>query len=398
VARPKPDYDVLVIGAGPAGIACAYQLEQAGLRYKVVDRAPIIGSTWNSLYPSLKLNTSRFFSHMPGMRFPLRYGFFPSGKQYYAYLEEFVSRHDFNIQLGVHIDRVYPDDPGWCVEWHTDDESGSDWYPAVISATGRFNSPILPEIEGMDAFEGALIHASDYLGAEPFTGKRVMVVGNGPSGVDIASELGKRAATPVLLAQRTGVELRPRYPYGLPKHLWIIIAEKLPRFLGDWLLQRVINAQYPERDTEGIKTPPPGIESSAASGTRGRELIDAVKLGRVKSVDAPVCFYPDGVEVENGDRYPVEAVIMATGYRPALFDYLEIDYEKTGLDGQGWPQRLDDLDEGGLRQVRGYPGLYLAGVFYKGKGAMYNFNTEAASAVTEIQAHLSRIEHAPATP
>ena len=76
---PLAPEDVLVIGAGPAGIASAYCLEQAGISYKVVDRADIIASTWARLYPSLQLNTSRWFSKMHGKPFPLNYGIFPSG-------------------------------------------------------------------------------------------------------------------------------------------------------------------------------------------------------------------------------------------------------------------------------------------------------------------------------
>ena len=81
--------DVLVIGAGPAGIATAYALEQANISYKVVDRAQVIGSTWCSLYPSLTLNTSRYYSHMPEVPFPREYGIFPTGGQYYDYLDEY---------------------------------------------------------------------------------------------------------------------------------------------------------------------------------------------------------------------------------------------------------------------------------------------------------------------
>ena len=104
--------EVLVIGAGPAGIACAAALEKAGIACCVIDQAHVIGSTWDSLYPSLKLNTSRFYSHMPGMKFPLRYGIYASARQYYDYLLDYVARHDFNIRLGVRVERVAPA-AGW---------------------------------------------------------------------------------------------------------------------------------------------------------------------------------------------------------------------------------------------------------------------------------------------
>src|SRR5688572_25179136 len=182
MAASRAAEDVLVIGAGPAGIASAYALEKAGIRYKVIDRAQVIGSTWDSLYPSLRLNTTRFFSHMPEKRFPLRYGFYPTGRQYHDYLLEFVREHHFNIHLGIEVQCVAPEGKLWRVE-----TSAGTWlYPTVISATGVWNNPVMPEIRGMQDFEGTLIHAHDLRGAEQVAGQRVLVVGCGPSGVDIA--------------------------------------------------------------------------------------------------------------------------------------------------------------------------------------------------------------------
>ncbi len=383
--------NVLVIGAGPAGIASAYALEQANISYKVVDRATEIASTWNSLYPSLRLNTSRFFSHMTGQKFPLHYGLFPTGKQYHVYLREYVKDHDFNIQLGVSVTRVSQDGEGWRVEMDTPDGPASEWVPCVISASGRFGKPLLPNIDGRDDFAGELIYAHDYKGPDAYRGKRVMVVGNGPSGVDIATELGDYAQTPVLLSQRTGVVLRPMYPYGLPKHAWLILSEMLPDWIGKPLYKHVTNATYSEKNLRGIKTPGPDTMTTSARGTRGRGLINAVQAGKVISVDGPTQFHANSVTVANGDTHEVDAVIMGTGYAPVLYDYLDIDINER--DSQDWPSRLDVLDEGGMRQVKGYPGLFLVGVFYKGKGAMYNFNTEAEQATREIQERLNTLRH-----
>ena len=105
--------DVLVIGAGPAGINSAYALEQAGISYKVIDRADIVGYTWANLYPSLSLNTSRFYSHLPEEPFPLSYGIYASGQQYHDYLLGYVAERDFNIQLGIDVQRVAPAGNMW---------------------------------------------------------------------------------------------------------------------------------------------------------------------------------------------------------------------------------------------------------------------------------------------
>jgi hypothetical protein len=288
----------------------------------------------------------------------------------------------------VTVHRVYQDGDGWRAET----SEGSEWHPAIISATGRFGAPIMPHFPGADDFAGTLIHAREYLGGEPYTGKRVMVVGNGPSGVDIVTELADVAQTPVLFSQRTGLILSPRYPFGLPKHLWVMIGEFLPDFISKRLIQPILKMDFKNIERYGIKTPKDADMSSSAAGTRGRELIEVFKAGKVKSVEAPACFERDAVILTDGNRYVVDAVIMVTGYKPVLFNYLDLDAE---TDSQGWLRRLDDLDEGGMRQVAGYPGLYLVGVFYKGKGAMYNFNTEGEQAVKEIQQRLKEIDYRP---
>lgn len=383
--------DVLVIGAGPAGVASAYYLQKAGIAYKVIDRAHEIAHTWNSLYPSLRLNTTRFFSHLPGMRFPLHYGIFPTGKQYHRYVVKFAQSHHLNIHLNVEVLSIRPENNGWLVRTCQDDHEQEAWYPCVISATGRFSAPIQPHFPGEDTFQGQIIHAGEYTGPEPYNNKRMMVVGNGPSGIDIATELADHAATPVYLSQRTGVVLRPRYPLGLPKHLWMIIAEKLPDSLADRLMALVSKQQYRDVAEAGIKVPKPDEMSTAAGGTRGRAIIRAAKAGKVKSVDGPARFYPDQVELTDGTCLPVDVVIMATGYRPALFDYLPIE-DQTRLNQYDWPMRINEPDDvywQGDREVIGFPGLYLVGIYYQGKGAMYNFNVEAEAAVKEIQQRLA---------
>lgn len=393
---------VIVIGGGPAGLNSAYYLKKAGIPFKLYERTDEIGHTWNNLYPSLRLNTSRWFSHMADTPFPLHYPIFPTAKQYHRHLLEFVTRYDLlpYIHMGVEVERLSRTSAGM---WRVETSEGVDVVPVVISATGRFDNPITPEIDGLhDAYEGEVLHAHDYLGPGPFLGKRVMVVGNGPSGVDIAPELGRQPGQPpVLLSMRTGVKLRPRYPWGLPKHAWVTISEYLPESVGKPLVEYMNGLEFKHAAEVGIRVPTPGAASSGAAATRGSELIDSVKAGEVICVPGPRRFYGRCAELTDGSTHEVDAVIMATGYNPVLYQYLDepvsevespvpwpvrdqSNYVLDGREGEGYPS-----DSG--REVKGLPGLYLVGIFYQGKGAMYNFVMEADIAVRQIQERLSRL-------
>jgi hypothetical protein len=370
---------VLVIGAGPAGLASAYFLQQAGIPYQVIDGAEVVGSTWANLYPSLRLNTTRFFSHLPGMRFPLHWGIFPTGRQYHSHLVAFARRHKLNIRLGVEVYRVAQESELWRVE----SSDGTACYPCVILAAGRFAHPQQPQIPGLEHFQGEVLHAHDFHDPTPYRDKCVLVVGNGPTGTDIAMAIGAIGQYAPLMSVRTGLDLRPRYPYGLPKHLWMMIAERLPKSWGDWLLQKVEAARYHGLDALGLKPNAAG----AVSTVRGPEIMHAIRRGEVKVVDAPLCFGRDDVQIVDGARYKIEVVILATGYAPSLYKFTQIEVQK---DPNGWPLRDLSVHPDG-REVLGYPGLYLVGVFYKGKGALYNCNAEAQIAVEQIRERLNRM-------
>ncbi|MBK9122001.1 MAG: NAD(P)/FAD-dependent oxidoreductase [Chloroflexi bacterium] len=393
---------ILVIGAGPAGIVTGYFLQQYGLPYEIIDRANIIASTWASLYPSLRLNTTRYFSHMPGRRFPLSWGEFPTGRQYHGYVGRFADAHRLNITLGVDVSRLQQAGD----EWEVTSSRGHERYRNVVIATGRFSNPYTAAVPGLTEFQGYRIHAHDYHGPEPFAGKRVLIVGNGPSGLDIALEIGQRngPTQPALLSMRTGITLRRRYPLGLSKHAWMLATRWLPERIREPFLDYVERLGFPESALHGIKTPKEGSTSGAVA-VRGGELIPAVRRGEVVCVDGPARFTTDSVILTDGSTHAIDAVIVATGYRPALgfLEGLKLD-----CDDQGWPRRFNsrpyDIDYAKLsyrgtydvgpaidaqfeptrRELRGYPGLFQVGLYYKGKGAMYNFNVEAEITAAQL--------------
>jgi cation diffusion facilitator CzcD-associated flavoprotein CzcO len=395
-AKPEQAH-VLVIGAGPAGIATAYALQQAGIPYLVIDRADVIASTWHDLYPSLTLNTTRFFSHMVGARFPLRYGIFPTARQYYDYLLAYVAKQRLNIRLGVAVRRVSRDPQEDGRHWRVETSAGVWHFPSVVCATGVFGRPVMPDIDGLAGYGGRVMHAHDYKHPHQVQGDEVLVVGTGPSGIDIAIASAETARR-VYLGVRSGITLVRRYPLGLPKHAWMMLGEHLPNAWCEALM-RLTTRHYPEAERYGI-APPKGKKTLTAY--QGRELLDAVAAGKVTLVPAPVAFSERGATLADGRTLCPDTVIMATGYAPVLHDYLDVPMQFSptffepsspcdwaiGANGQrGFPM-LDRSAHPNGREIVGQSGLYVVGVHYKGKGAMYNFNVEAAILVQQVKARL----------
>ncbi len=374
--------DVLVIGAGPAGLASAYYLEQAGISYVVVDRANEIASTWAHLYKSLHLNTASFVTYLPGKRMPVTSPIYPSGEQLYDYIRQYAEDHQFNVRLGIEVTGTVPDNGGWRVET----SEGNYWFPCVIIATGRYNNPIIPPLEGMDEFRGQILHARDYHLPSAFAGQKVLAVGAGPSGVDIALELTTTAQLPVYLSVRRDVVISRSFPYGLPNSAWLLIARTfLPKRWHGRFLSKMLYHSYPDSRAAEVEIAPNRTDRQGTSTPiRGRGLIDAVRAGSIKPVRGVVRFHEKTVELADGRELEIDSVILCTGYRPVL-DYLDIDYE---TDSQGYPKRADDMDEGGTTEVLGWPGLVLVGRYYRGLGPLYNVRNEAKQAVEEIQARL----------
>ncbi len=371
------EQQVFVVGAGPSGISSAYYLEQAGISYRAVDRADVIASTWSNLYPTLRLNTAGFVSNLPGQRIPPRYGIYPLGSDFYRYIQDYMRQHTFNIELGVEVRRVAPEGGGWRVET----TQGTARYPFVIIASGRFGNPYLPRIPGAETFQGRYMHARDFSAPEPFAGQRVLVVGNGPSGVDIAAALTGVARQPVLLAIRSDIVIARSYPYGLPTAAWIMIARLLPKAWRKPFINRMNYQTYDDlADLDLPLAPNRDDRIGTSAPARGRELIDAVRGGRIRAVAGLARLDGRCAVLMDGSQYEVDTVIMCTGYRPAL-DYLDIDYE---TDRDGWMLRSDPRGT----EIAGYPGLFLVGRYYRGLGPLYNIRHEARVAVDAIAARL----------
>jgi cation diffusion facilitator CzcD-associated flavoprotein CzcO len=373
--------EVLVIGAGPAGLSAGYHLQRAGIPYRIVDRADHVGSTWSSLYPSLRLNTAGFVSHMPDARIPLRYGLLPTGRQYYEHLQQWAAKHPLNIYLNTSISRLSPHQGGWCAET----EGGTSWHPAVVLATGRFSQPYFPPIAGMDEFGGHILHARDFHDPLPFRGKRVLVVGSGPSGADIAVALAAQTPGSVWLSIRSDIVVARRNPYGVSETIWKLLIFALPQSWQKPVSDRLLYQTYGSLRRLGL---PLARNRDDRKGTsvpiRGPEFVRAIEQRRLHIAKGLTALNKSSALLDDGSVLEVDCVIFATGYRPAM-RYLDVTYS---TDEQGWPLRetKSDADSTALRD---HAGLFLVGRYYRGMGAFYNIRREAAKAAQQIVEYLA---------
>src|ERR671911_1228101 len=160
----EPEHDVVVVGAGVAGIASALALKDAGLRPLVVDEADRVGSSWRSRYDNLRLNTWHRLSHLPGRPFPKGTPTFPSREQLIEHIDRHAGEEGMELRLGTRVERIDHDAGAWVIET----AAGELHAPEVIVATGMDQTPVVPHWPGREKFKGDLLHSSKYRNPAPF--------------------------------------------------------------------------------------------------------------------------------------------------------------------------------------------------------------------------------------
>lgn len=349
-----PSSPVLVIGAGPAGLAVAASLGRRGIRAVVLERADAVGASWRRHYERLHLHTTRRWSGLPGYPIPRRFGRWVARADVVDYLEQYAAHHGIEVRTGVAVTRITRDDDG---EWMVETESGETFTGAtVVVATGYNHTPVPPRWPGVERFPGELVHASSYRNAAPYRGKDVLVVGAGNTGAEIAVDLTEGGASRVRLAIRTVPHIVKRSNLGWPAQGTGILVRHLPVPIVDRIARVTSRLEVPDLSAYGLPRPTTGLYSRVMEGSVPLQdvgLIAGVQARRIEPVAAVESFDADGaVLLADGSRLAPDAIIAATGYRRGL----------EPLVGE-----LDALDERGLPRVHGprtppsAPGLYFTG-------------------------------------
>ena len=202
LTRAFTDPDVLVLGAGQAGLAVAARLQQLDVDTLVIDREQRLGDNWRNRYQSLLLHNQIWANHLPYLPFPSSWPAYLSKDEMADWLEEYAKVLRLNVQMGTRVISAKHGDATrrWTVVISDADGSVRIIHPKhVVQATGVFGVPNRPQLAGADRYAGLLMHAEDYGSGFPAEGARVLVVGTGSSGHDAAQNLYKRGAHVTML-------------------------------------------------------------------------------------------------------------------------------------------------------------------------------------------------------
>ncbi|GGT22533.1 monooxygenase [Streptomyces tanashiensis] len=283
--------DVVVIGGGQAGLAAGYHLRRLGPDFVILDAQETPGGAWQHTWDSLHLFSPAAYSSLPGRLMPPQSGeTYPDAAHVVSYLSDYEQRYELPVVRPVRVEAVHRDGEFLRVEA----DAGTWRTRTVISATGTWWRPFVPAVPGRTEFQGTQLHTVEYRRPTDLAGQRVIVVGGGNSGAQIAADLA--------------------YDTDLT---WVTLRE--PRYLADDIDGRALfdHATARRRALDEGRTDTGGVASlgDIVAVPPVREARDA---GLLKAQPMFTRVTPTGVEWADGMSAEADAIIWCTGFRPVL--------------------------------------------------------------------------------
>lgn len=312
-----------VIGAGPSGLAAARALTRRGIPVDGYEASHGVGGLWDidnprsTMYESAHLISSRTTTEFA--EFPMRSEVdYPGHRVLREYFREYAERFGLadRFRFGTRVTRLEPSDGGWNLTSEGPDGTEMRWYPGVVLANGTLAEPNVPSFPG--EFTGELLHTSAYKSASQLTGKRVLLIGAGNSGCDIAVDAVHHAAS-VDMSVRRGYYFVPRYLFGKPSDT-LNQGRPLPARLKQAIDSRVLKAFTGDPVRFGFPRPDYRIyESHPIVNTL---ILNHLGQGDLRIRPDVARFDGTTVHFRDGGSADYDLVLMATGY---LLDYPFVD-------------------------------------------------------------------------
>lgn len=312
--------ETIIVGAGPAGLAAAASLRQRRRSSLVLEQDSAVGASWRRHYDRLHLHTHKKHSALPGYPMPDSYPRYPSRLQVVEYLEEYAKHHAIDLAFETRVTKLRQDSL-WEIE--TTDES----YQAtnVVVASGFARLPNRPPWEGQEHYAGKVLHSCEFTNAEALDVARVLVVGFGNSAGEIALECAEAGLT-VGLSVRSPVNVIPREMFGVPTLSIAILQQYFPYRMVDAMNRPFLRLRFGDIRRYGLQWARHGPMTQIIENGR-TPLIDIgtmrlIKSGRIKIFGDIASTTDRTVLFKDGNSESFDAIIFATGYRPAIEEFL----------------------------------------------------------------------------
>jgi hypothetical protein len=306
---------VCVVGGGPAGMALARALLAQGLEFDVWERHTDVGGLWDQanpgspVYDSAHFISSKTQSHYHDFPMPDDYPDYPSHRQILAYMRSFADAYGLreHIRFGVGVASTERTADGWTV---TTTDGDVHEYGALVCATGTNWHAVMPTYPG--TFTGEIRHSNTYRSPSEFAGKRVLVIGAGNSGVDIACDAAQSAGSAAISVRR-GYHFIPKHLFGIPSDQFAASGPHLPM----WLEQRVFGLLL--RMLTGSPTkyglPKPDHKLFETHPILNTQLLHYLGHGDIAAKPDVARFDGSTVHFVDGTSAEFDLVLCATGYR-----------------------------------------------------------------------------------
>jgi putative flavoprotein involved in K+ transport len=358
-----PEADVVIVGAGAAGLSAAAALKRRGIEAVVLEQNPRVGGTWARRYDRLHLHTVRGFSGLAHYGIPRRFPKYLSRDEFVAYLNEYADHFGLRIIAGFEAHKIAKD-PHASESWKIS-TSGDTWRArAVVIATGQYRIPIPPHWPGVEIYKGQLLHSESYSKPSPFAGKRVLVVGAGNSGTEIATDVAENGAAFVALSIRTAPAIVPRDPFGMPVQRTGILLNLLPAPVADRFGRLTSRIVLGDLTKYGFRRAEWGPFSSKRVPVIDVGFVKALKQGLVKIRPALARLTATEAVFADGSAEPFDAIIAATGFSTGLDQLLDA---KEALNESGEPK-------GASGNPTACPGLFFIGFTHSLRGHLFEAN------------------------
>ncbi|XP_050229106.1 probable indole-3-pyruvate monooxygenase YUCCA11 [Mercurialis annua] len=373
---------VVIVGAGPAGLATSACLNRLSISNIVLEREDCYASLWKKrAYDRLKLHLGKQFCELPHMEYPPDTPTFVPRATFVSYLDNYVTQFKIDPRYNRSVQRAFYDDESenWRVEVKENCFDLCEIYLAkhLVVASGENSEGFIPKVVGLDIFDGEFIHSSKYVNGKQFCGKDVLVVGCGNSGMEIAYDLSNSGARTSIIA---------RSPVHVVTKEMVFLGMNLLKFfpcnLVDPLMVMLCKLKYGELSKYGLKRPTEGPFYLKAITGRSPTIdvgaIEKIKRGEIKVFPSITNIKGNQIEFANERINKFDAIIFATGYKSTVKDWLEDEndlFNKNGMPKRNFPNHW-----------KGKNGLYCAGFAMRG---LLGISTDAQNIAKDISLSLN---------